>query len=255
MQPSLLAKRNSKKAVKSIDDAYCPGGGDLPKDSSSPAETSTATTESELSQTDATVSENSDIETCTETEAIAESTESLPCYSLSRSGYTLEQVVVLSRHNIRAPMSSKGSLLDEVTPHDWFEWSSDASELSLRGGASETIMGQHSKKGWSRKGCLRITNSLPREKSGFTPTRSSSRSRPPIICCSIMSSPTPKRQHLDMICAWITGRRSARSRICTGMCSLRRRLSHRLHAARSHRKQDAHRLQACAVQMEGQQGR
>ena len=46
--------------------------------------------------------------------------------------YQLKQVVVLSRHNIRSPMSEKGSILDEITPHDWFEWTSNPSELSLR---------------------------------------------------------------------------------------------------------------------------
>ena len=33
--------------------------------------------------------------------------------------YTLEQVVILSRHNLRAPLSSNGSVPDELTPHDW----------------------------------------------------------------------------------------------------------------------------------------
>ena len=63
--------------------------------------------------------------------------------SLSRGGYTLEQVVVMSRHNIRSPMSGKGSALGSITPHQWFEWSSNPSELSLRGGAAETLMGQY----------------------------------------------------------------------------------------------------------------
>ena len=63
--------------------------------------------------------------------------------SLSRGGYMLEQVVVMSRHNIRSPMSGKGSALDMITPHQWFEWSSNPSELSLRGGAAETLMGQY----------------------------------------------------------------------------------------------------------------
>ena len=61
-------------------------------------------------------------------------------------GYQLEEVVVLSRHNIRAPLSTKGSLLDSATPHTWFEWSSNASELSLRGGMLETAMGQYFRK-------------------------------------------------------------------------------------------------------------
>ncbi|MBR2682768.1 MAG: hypothetical protein IKE22_05835 [Atopobiaceae bacterium] len=57
--------------------------------------------------------------------------------------YKLEQVVVLSRHNIRSPMSGTGSALAMATPHEWFAWTSKPSELSLRGGALETLMGQY----------------------------------------------------------------------------------------------------------------
>ena len=60
--------------------------------------------------------------------------------------YELEEVVVLSRHNIRAPLSSRGSILDSATPHTWYEWSSNASELSLKGGMLETAMGQYFRK-------------------------------------------------------------------------------------------------------------
>ncbi|MBO6137589.1 MAG: hypothetical protein J6O71_03160 [Lachnospiraceae bacterium] len=66
--------------------------------------------------------------------------------SLSHEGYSLEQVVVLSRHNIRSPLSGGDSLLGTITPHEWFNWSSNASELSLRGGVLETTMGQYFKK-------------------------------------------------------------------------------------------------------------
>ena len=59
------------------------------------------------------------------------------------SGYTLDRVVVLSRHNIRSPLSGSGSLLDEITPHKWFDWTSKPSELSLRGAVSETMLGQY----------------------------------------------------------------------------------------------------------------
>ena len=59
------------------------------------------------------------------------------------SNYTLEQVVVLSRHNIRSPLSGSGSLLGDITPHEWFEWTSNPSELSLRGAMLETLMGQY----------------------------------------------------------------------------------------------------------------
>ena len=59
------------------------------------------------------------------------------------AGYRLKQVVLLSRHNIRSPLSGSGSLLDEITPHTWFEWTSRPSELSLRGAVLETMMGQY----------------------------------------------------------------------------------------------------------------
>ena len=61
--------------------------------------------------------------------------------TLSREGYTLEQAVVLSRHNIRSPLSGGGSVLGTITPHEWFAWSSLPSDLSLRGGILETEMG------------------------------------------------------------------------------------------------------------------
>ena len=57
--------------------------------------------------------------------------------------YELAEVVVLSRHNIRSPLSGNGSALSRITPHEWFRWSSAPSELSLRGGVLETMMGQY----------------------------------------------------------------------------------------------------------------
>lgn len=57
--------------------------------------------------------------------------------------YRLQKVVVLSRHNIRSPLSRSDSALGRVTPHPWFSWTSAPSELSLKGGQLETIMGQY----------------------------------------------------------------------------------------------------------------
>ena len=56
--------------------------------------------------------------------------------------YTREEMVILSRHNIRSPLSGPGSVLSRITPHAWFDWSSEPGELSLRGGALEMEMGQ-----------------------------------------------------------------------------------------------------------------
>lgn len=60
--------------------------------------------------------------------------------------YQLQQVVVLSRHNIRAPLSGKDSKLGKVTSHQWIDWSANASELTSRGGILETSMGQYFRK-------------------------------------------------------------------------------------------------------------
>lgn len=58
----------------------------------------------------------------------------------------LDRVVVLSRHNIRSPLSGSGSLLGDITPHPWFKWTSNPSELSMRGAVLETQMGQYFRK-------------------------------------------------------------------------------------------------------------
>lgn len=63
-----------------------------------------------------------------------------------QQSYKLKSVLVLSRHNIRSPMSGSGSALNKITPHRWFAWTSKPAELSLRGGALETAMGQYFRK-------------------------------------------------------------------------------------------------------------
>ena len=84
--------------------------------------------------------------------------------SLSHEGYILEQVVVLSRHNIRSPLSGSGSVLTEITPHEWISWTSNPSELSLRGGALETMMGQYFRR-WAEKERLFPENYQPDDSS------------------------------------------------------------------------------------------
>ena len=76
--------------------------------------------------------------------------------------YTLKQVVALSRHNIRSPLSGRHSTMQRITPHEWYRWSSAPSELSLRGGALETIMGQYFRK-WLVSEGLMQENEIPAE--------------------------------------------------------------------------------------------
>lgn len=56
--------------------------------------------------------------------------------------YRLDEVVIFSRHNVRAPLTGKGSSLDSLTDHKWIEWTAPKSELTLGGGALETLNGQ-----------------------------------------------------------------------------------------------------------------
>ena len=63
-----------------------------------------------------------------------------------KAKYELKEVVVMSRHNIRSPLTSGGAAYMRVTPYEWFKWTSPSSQLSLRGGVLETEMGQFFRK-------------------------------------------------------------------------------------------------------------
>lgn len=59
-----------------------------------------------------------------------------------REGYVLEQVVAVSRHNLRAPLVQDEPALKQLTSNAWIEWSANPSELTDKGGVAETIMGE-----------------------------------------------------------------------------------------------------------------
>lgn len=54
--------------------------------------------------------------------------------------YRLEKVLILSRHNLRAPHIKE---VHELTNRKWFDWIVNSRELSLRGGLSETALGEY----------------------------------------------------------------------------------------------------------------
>lgn len=56
--------------------------------------------------------------------------------------YHLSEVVIFSRHNIRAPLAKPGSFISTITPHAWHDFGVKASELTMKGGVLETINGQ-----------------------------------------------------------------------------------------------------------------
>ena len=78
--------------------------------------------------------------------------------------YAREELVILSRHNIRSPLSGPGSVLSRITPHEWFDWSSAPGELSLRGGALELEMGQFFREWLVGEGFF-AKNGIPEEGS------------------------------------------------------------------------------------------
>ncbi|KAA8997528.1 bifunctional glucose-1-phosphatase/inositol phosphatase [Stenotrophomonas cyclobalanopsidis] len=57
-------------------------------------------------------------------------------------GDRLEQVILLSRHNLRAPLVSSGTLA-EATPNTWTTWDVAAGELTTKGGVLEVYMGRY----------------------------------------------------------------------------------------------------------------
>ncbi|MFC0228001.1 bifunctional glucose-1-phosphatase/inositol phosphatase [Serratia aquatilis] len=72
-------------------------------------------------------------------------------------GYQLEQVLVMSRHNLRAPLANNGSVLAQSTPKAWPQWETPGGLLTTKGGVLEVYMG-HYFNAW-----LKQTGLLPEE--------------------------------------------------------------------------------------------
>jgi hypothetical protein len=99
----------------------------------------------------------------------------------ANANYTLEQVVIVSRHNLRAPLSSNGSVPSELTPHSWIDWTAKSSELTLKGGVEETGMGQYFRKWLDAEG-LFPENTIPAENEVRFNARDKQRCRATARC-------------------------------------------------------------------------
>lgn len=71
-------------------------------------------------------------------------------------GYQLQQVLMMSRHNLRAPLANNGSVLEQSTPNQWPEWDVPGGQLTTKGGVLEIYMGHYMREwlagwGWSRQ--------------------------------------------------------------------------------------------------------
>lgn len=76
-------------------------------------------------------------------------------------GYQLQQVLLMSRHNLRAPLANNGSVLEQSTAQSWPEWDVPGGQLTTKGGVLEVYMGHYLREWLAQQGLV---------KSGECPT-------------------------------------------------------------------------------------
>ena len=69
-------------------------------------------------------------------------------------GYQLEQVLIMSRHNLRAPLANNGSVLEQSTPEKWPEWDVPGGQLTTKGGVLEVYMGHYMREWLAEQGLV-----------------------------------------------------------------------------------------------------
>ncbi|WP_437888419.1 bifunctional glucose-1-phosphatase/inositol phosphatase [Phytobacter sp. V91] len=75
-------------------------------------------------------------------------------------GYQLEQVLIMSRHNLRAPLANNGSVLEQSTPRLWPEWTVPCGQLTTKGGILEVYMGHYMRE-WLAENKLLTSGECP----------------------------------------------------------------------------------------------
>ncbi|WP_436856869.1 bifunctional glucose-1-phosphatase/inositol phosphatase [Citrobacter tructae] len=70
-------------------------------------------------------------------------------------GYQLQQVLMMSRHNLRAPLANNGSVLEQSTPNKWPEWDVPGGQLTTKGGVLEVYMGQYLREWLASQGMVK----------------------------------------------------------------------------------------------------
>lgn len=70
-------------------------------------------------------------------------------------GYQLEQVLIMSRHNLRAPLANNGSVLEQSTPKQWPEWDVPGGQLTTKGGVLEVYMGHYIREWLAEQGMVK----------------------------------------------------------------------------------------------------
>ncbi|MRS13651.1 bifunctional glucose-1-phosphatase/inositol phosphatase [Enterobacteriaceae bacterium RIT691] len=81
-------------------------------------------------------------------------------------GYQLQQVLIMSRHNLRAPLANNGSVLAQSTPNQWPEWDVPGGQLTTKGGILEVYMGHYMRE-WLAQQKLVTTGECPPENTVY----------------------------------------------------------------------------------------
>ncbi|HAV9385533.1 TPA: bifunctional glucose-1-phosphatase/inositol phosphatase [Escherichia coli] len=76
-------------------------------------------------------------------------------------GYQLQQVLMMSRHNLRAPLANNGSVLEQSTPNKWPEWDVPGGQLTTKGGVLEVYMGHYMREWLAEQGMVKSGECLP----------------------------------------------------------------------------------------------
>ena len=82
-------------------------------------------------------------------------------------GYQLQQVLIMSRHNLRAPLANNGSVLEQSTPGKWPEWEVPGGQLTTKGGVLEVYMGHYMREWLAEQGMV-TTGECPPADAVYT---------------------------------------------------------------------------------------
>ncbi|WP_313685868.1 bifunctional glucose-1-phosphatase/inositol phosphatase [Pantoea sp.] len=66
----------------------------------------------------------------------------------------LQQVLMLSRHNLRAPLANNGSVLEQSTKKSWPQWDVPGGQLTTKGGVLEVYMGNYTRQWLAQQGLV-----------------------------------------------------------------------------------------------------
>lgn len=67
----------------------------------------------------------------------------------------LQQVLMLSRHNLRAPLADNGSVLEQSTKKNWPQWDVPGGQLTTKGGVLEVYMGNYTRQWLAQQGLVK----------------------------------------------------------------------------------------------------